>query len=117
MSDCIEIRGLLVTARVGVPDTERSIPQALEIDVSLSGDFRQLGDDLSRTTDYAAVSEWVRRECAEQEFHLIESLADHLAKGILARFPATTAAGVEIKKFIVPGTRNVAVRVKRTHPS
>ena len=113
MSDRIEIRGLLIAARVGVPDLERSIPQRLEIDITLTGDFRQLGDDLSRTTDYAAVSEWIRRKCAEHEFRLIESLADRLAAGLLGEFPAVAAVGLEIRKFILPGTCHVAVAVSR----
>jgi dihydroneopterin aldolase len=113
MSDRIEIRGLLVAARVGVPDLERSIPQRLEIDITLTGDFRDLGDDLSRTTDYAAVADWVRRKCAEHEFRLIESLADRLAGGLLGKFPAVAAVRLKIRKFILPGTRHVAVSVER----
>ncbi len=116
MPDRIEIRGLLVAARVGVPDLERSIPQRLEISVILCGDFRDLADDLSRTTDYAAVSTWLREECAQREFRLIESLADHLATALLNKFPATKKSEVEVRKFILPGTHHVAVRVERTHP-
>ena len=114
MADQIEIKDLQVSARVGVPESERNIPQRLEIDVSLSGDFRDLGDDLSRTTDYAAVSEWVRCECAGCEFRLIESLADHLAGGILNSFPAAAEVAINVRKFVIPGTRHVAVAVTRT---
>lgn len=96
-----------------MPDLERRVPQELEIDVSLSGDFRDLNDDLSRTTDYAAVSEWVRQECAGREFRLIESLADHLAGGILNSFPAVAEVAIGLRKFVIPGTRYVAVDVTR----
>jgi dihydroneopterin aldolase len=113
MADRIEISGQQVTARVGVPDAERSIAQPLEIDLVMTGDFRDLGDDLSRTTDYAAVADWVRRTCAQSEFRLIESLADHLAGGVLDNFPAATMVGLKIKKFILPGTHHVAVGVER----
>ena len=113
MADRIEIQGLLVAAKVGVPDLERGIPQRLEIDITLTGDFRDLGDDLSRTTDYAGVADWVRRECAEHECRLIESLADHLARGLLGKFPAANSVAVTIRKFILPGTRHVAVGVAR----
>ena len=113
MPDLIEIHGLQLAAKVGVPDLERSVPQRLEIDVSLAGDFRDLGDDLSRTSDYAAVADWLRRECSQRDFRLIESLADHLATGLLQQFPAATSVGLKIGKFIVPGTRKVAVQVER----
>lgn len=113
MPDLIEIHGLQVAANVGVPDLERSVPQRLEIDVVLTGDFRDLGDDLSRTTDYAAVAAWVRRECAGREFRLIESLADHLAVGLLEGFPAAASVEVKVGKFVMPGTRRVTVGVER----
>jgi dihydroneopterin aldolase len=113
MADLIEIHGLQVAARVGVPDAERSVPQCLEIDIVLAGDFRDLGDDLARTTDYAAVAGWVRHECSRREFRLIESLADHLANGLLDAFPATPSLALKIRKFILPGTRFVAVSLER----
>ena len=113
MADRIEIQGLQVAAKVGVPDLERGIPQRLEIDITLAGTFRELGDDLGRTTDYAAVADWIRRECACCEFRLIESLADHMAGGLLEKFPAVTAVGLKIRKFILPGTDHVAASVER----
>jgi dihydroneopterin aldolase len=113
MPDLIEIHGLQVAAKVGVPDLERSVPQRLEIDVILAGDFRDLGDDLSRTTDYAAVTDWLRRECGQRDFRLIESLADHLASGLLEEFPAASSVGLKVGKFILPGTRQVTVSVDR----
>jgi len=113
MSDRILIKSLQVAATVGVPDLERVAPQRLEIDVELSGDFRGLADDLSRTTDYAAVAAWLRAECGRVEFRLIESLADHLAHGLLAAFPGTSALALEIRKHILADTGHVGVRVER----
>ncbi len=113
MADRIEIKDLQVSARVGVPNLERRVPQHLEIDVSLSGDFHELNGDLSRTTDYTAVSEWVHQECAGHEFRLIESLADHLAGGILKSFPNVAEVAIGLRKFVIPGTRYVAVDVTR----
>lgn len=114
MADCIHIEALTVTARVGVPELERSVPQKLEVDLVLEGDFRELADDLTRTTDYAAVSDWIRRESASGEFRLIESLADQLACGLLAAFPRVRSVKLVLRKFILPGTRHVAVEVARS---
>jgi dihydroneopterin aldolase len=113
MPDQIIIRELATAAKVGVPEGERAIPQPLELEVTLTGDFRELDDDLARTTDYAAVTAWLRAECGRSRFRLIESLADHLAEGLLGNFPAAASATVEIRKRILPGTRHVAVRVER----
>jgi dihydroneopterin aldolase len=113
MSDRIFIRGLQVAARIGVPDLERSVPQRLEIDVVLEGDFRGLGDDLTRTADYAAAAEWLRAECGRVEFRLIESLADHLAAGLLDIFPSVLAVEVELCKFVLPAAASAGVQVRR----
>jgi dihydroneopterin aldolase len=113
MNDRILIKSLQVTARVGVPDLERSVPQRLELDVVLEGDFRGLKDDLGRTADYAAAAEWLRSACATTEFRLLESLAGSLAAGLLERFSVVTATEVEIRKFILPGVAYTAVRVRR----
>ena len=113
MNDRIIIRGLQVAATVGVPDAERTSPQRLEIDLVLEGDFRELGDDVARTTDYAAVAAWVRVRCNEREFRLLETLAEDLADGVLAEFPRVAAVGVEIRKFVLPEVGSVGVGIRR----
>tara|TARA_B110000285_G_scaffold21863_1_gene21141 strand:- start:198 stop:548 length:351 start_codon:yes stop_codon:yes gene_type:complete len=113
VTDRIFVQDLLVAATVGVPDLERVAPQSLLLQVVLESDFRGLGDDLARTADYAAVCEWLRCQCLAREFQLIESLVDHLATGLLSEFPPVRAVELEICKFILPATRQVAVRVRR----
>lgn len=113
MSDRILLRGLLVAATVGVPDLERAAPQRLEIDIVLEGDFRNLGDDVARTTDYAAVAEWVRVRSAARAFRLLETLAGDLASGILDEFPLVSAVALELRKFILPAAGSVGVAVRR----
>ena len=111
--DAIRINGLEVQARIGVPDEERAQPQRLVLDVVLESDFRGLGDDISRTTDYAAAAEWLRAECARREVRLVETLAEDLTAGLLERFPRVSAATIGIRKFILPDTRDVSVRIRR----
>ena len=111
--DVIRINGLEVDTRIGVPDEERASAQRLLLDVALEGDFRGIGDDLARTTDYAAVAGWVTTECRRRELRLVETLAEELAAGLLREFPLATAAEVGVRKFILPRTENVGVRVRR----
>lgn len=113
MSDELQVVGLEVMARVGVPEAERADPQRLEIDIALEADLQNLNDDLGRTTDYSAVAGWVTDECASREFLLIESLAEHLAEGILKSFPRVAAARIAVRKFVLPQTKYVAVSVRR----
>jgi dihydroneopterin aldolase len=75
-------------------------------------DFSELGDDLGNTVDYAAVCEAVKT-CAETgERDLLETLAGEIAERVLGEF-AVRAVEVELRKFILPDTRYVAVRLRR----
>lgn len=113
MSDQIVIRGLQVAAVIGVPEVERTAPQGLEVDLVLESDFRGLADDITRATDYAAVASWVVKECARRSPRLVETLAGQLAEGLLGEFPRVSAVSIEVRKFILAGTRHVAVRLRR----
>jgi phosphoglycolate phosphatase len=111
--DCIRINGLQVPTRIGVGHDERARPQNLIFDVLLETDFAGVGDDITRTTDYAAVAGWITSECARREVRLLETLIEELADGLLARFPRVTSMTLDIRKFILPETESVAVRVRR----
>jgi len=114
MEDSITISGLELMARIGVPAAERGAPQRITLSLwlepvrGLSG----LGDDIAHTVDYAIVCDAVRREAQSRPRHLIETLAEELAALLLDRFPLR-AAEVEVRKYIIPGTEYVAVRLRR----
>ena len=114
-NDTIHIEELELSARVGVPEEERAAPQRVTVSVALQPrhDFRALGDDLARTVDYAAVCEELRKFVGEREDKLIETLADKMAERLLKQF-AIARVDLELRKFVLPQTRFVAVRVTRT---
>ena len=109
----ILIRGLRARAFIGVPDEERASAQELAIDITLEPKtpFADLGDDLSKTVDYAAVAARVISIVEERPRRLIETLASDIVSALVAEFPAR-AATVEIRKFILPNTDHVAVRCR-----
>lgn len=111
--DAIRINGLKVPTHIGVGADERSQAQELVFDVLLETDFHGVGDDIGRTTDYAAVAEWITAECARREVRLLETLSVDLAEGVLARFPRVKSVTLDIRKFILPETESVGVRVRR----
>ena len=110
----ILISGLRVRANIGVPDEERAEMQELEFDLRIRTalSFDQMKDSLSKTIDYARVCHRVSEIAAEKSRNLIETLADEVAGKILAEFDAVSVE-VELRKFILPETRNVAVRCTR----
>ena len=113
--DKIIIGDLEVEARVGITEAERAQPQRLLITVELERDLRQAGrtDDLLGTTDYAAVASLVREIATVKPRNLVEALAEEWAQAILSRKLADTVT-VEVRKFSVPKTRFVAVRLTRS---
>jgi len=113
-NDEIRIEELELMARVGVPDLERAEPQRLTVSMTLQPgcSFGVLGDDLSRTIDYAAVCENLRRFVGGRQDKLIETLAHEMAEHLL-KFFRLSRVELELRKFVLPETRHVAVRVVR----
>jgi FolB domain-containing protein len=107
----ILIDSLRVKTWIGVPDAERMEAQEIEIDIRIqpTRNFAEMHDDISLTVDYAAVCQRVSELACERPRRLIESLAQEICEMILKEFAATSAE-VEIRKFILPETRHVAVR-------
>ncbi|MCC7376952.1 MAG: dihydroneopterin aldolase [Verrucomicrobiales bacterium] len=118
MPDLIQIADLEVCWRVGVPDDERSRPQRLLLSIGLEVDFAVAvkSDDLTRTINYYAVTQRLQEWGQSREWRLIERLAVEAAELLLREFGPKRVT-VEVKKFIIPATRFVLVRVERTQPT
>ncbi len=112
--DTIFINGLETRFHVGVPDAERAQPQRLLLWLALEHDFSAAAatDDLNETINYAAVAQRLLRLGDGREWKLIETLAVEIADLMLREFGARRAT-VEVRKFILPETESVAVRVTR----
>jgi len=117
--DQIIIDELEVFMRVGVPEAERAKPQRLLVTIEMDHDFTTAArnDCLQETIDYHAVVVRVAAFGRRRRWKLLETLAVDIAEMILREFQSERV-GIEIKKFILPQTRHVAVRVTRpTHPN
>ncbi len=110
----IAIKSLEVMARVGVPEEERSQPQKLLMDLSFTAADQpvDLGDDITPTVDYFAVSRRVIAIAAVRPRKLIETLADDTAAILLAEFSLCWVE-ITIRKFILPDAEWVSVSLRR----
>lgn len=110
-NDEIRIEELKLSARVGVPEDERARPQRLVASLTLQprNSFSDLGDDLARTVDYAAVCEEARHFASGRVDKLIETLAREMAEHLLRHF-GLARVELELRKFILPETKYVAVK-------
>ena len=110
----ISIVDLEVAYRVGVPDAERAQPQKLLLTIVMESDFAHAiaTDGLDQTIDYYAVTQRLLKFGQGREWKLIEKLAGDIATAILQEFKPLSVS-VEVKKFIIPEARYVAVSLER----
>ena len=112
--ETIIIEELEVQFRVGVGEAERSSPQRLLISVELALDLTLAleKDDLRWTVDYAAVAERISHLGDRRSWQLIETVAAEVADVLLREF-GPEAVTVQVKKFVLPQAKHVAVRLRR----
>lgn len=104
------IQGLELYCRIGVPESERSKPQRLLVDVriELAIPFRKMDDAVERTVDYDRLTREITALAASRPRKLIETLAADINALALSQRGAT-AATTRIRKFILAETEFVAV--------
>ena len=114
VSDQIHIEQLEVFARIGVPDEERDAPQRLIFNITFwpARDAAELGDEIARTVDYAAVCAETKKFVQARSDRLIETLADVLANHLLEVFEIRRIT-IELQKFVLPDVLHVSVTVTR----
>jgi FolB domain-containing protein len=112
--DQIVIEKLELWANIGVPDEERAAPQQLRATLVLepARGVHDLRDDVARTVDYAVVAKGVQELAKSKPRRLLETLVEEVASFLLTRFPLA-AVEVEIRKYILPETEAVLVRIRR----
>lgn len=115
MFDLIRVVDLEVWSKVGVPDEEREEAQRLLVDLELR--LRDIGpasltDNVKLTVDYAVVVERVKAIALSRPRRLVETLAEEIAADLLKGFPILSLA-LEIKKFVLPDARHVAIAIER----
>ncbi len=110
-TDSIHVNGLEFTCRIGVPEEERAEAQRLVANVSLTppAGFASMGEDLSKTIDYDALSRHLMDLAQAEPTVLLETLCHRMATACVKDFGATSAT-VELHKFILPFTASVSVR-------
>ena len=113
--DRIVIKDLEVDAHIGVTEAERAQSQRLLITVELERDLAEAGrnDAEGATTRYDVVADMIRKVAADRPRKLVEAVAEEIAGAVLAHKLAV-AVTVEVKKFSIPRSRYVSVRIRRT---
>lgn len=86
--DRIVIPEIPLRAHVGITAEERRPEQEVIVHLALYLDLAPAGesDDLAKTVDYDTVCEAVGCVVASRSFHLIEAIAEEVARAILSDF-------------------------------
>ena len=113
--DKIFIHALKTEAIVGIFDWERQVKQTVLMDLELSADIRTaaLSDSIDDTVNYKRVAKRVLAFVAASQFHLVETLAEHLAMLMLEEF-GVAWVGISLSKpGAIRNSRDVGVVLER----
>lgn len=118
--DKILISRIDCVASIGVTPEERTMKQRLSIDVEFWTDTARAAvqDSLKDAVDYAKVAAVVLQVCQSRPFHLIETVAEHLAARILGDFPIIQVRVLvrKLSPVVEPRVEYVSVEILRNRP-
>lgn len=113
--DTVYIKGLRAQAVIGVYEWERLVRQALVIDLEMASDTARAAatDAIVDALDYAAISQRVLALVADSQYQLIESLAEAVARVVIAEFGVPWLRVRVGKPGAVPEADDVGVIIER----
>jgi dihydroneopterin aldolase len=113
--DKIFLRALKTEAIIGIFDWERQVKQTVIVDIEISADIRKaaLSDSIDDTLNYKRVAKRVLGFVEESKFHLVETLAEHIAMLILEDFGIDWVRIALSKPGAIRSSRDVGVSLER----
>jgi dihydroneopterin aldolase len=117
--DKIFIHALKTEAIIGIFDWERQVRQTVIVDIEIGADVRRaaLTDSIEDTLNYKRVAKRVLTFVEGSQFHLVETLAEHLAMLVLDEFGVAWVGIVLSKPGAVRNSRDVGVALERDRTS
>jgi 7,8-dihydroneopterin aldolase/epimerase/oxygenase len=114
--DKIFVHALKTETIVGIFDWERQVKQAVVVDIEFSADIAKaaLSDSIDDTLNYKGVAKRVLAFVDESSFHLVETLAEHVAMLILEEFGVSWVSITLSKPGAIRNSRDVGVMLERT---
>ncbi|OCQ52303.1 Dihydroneopterin aldolase [Photorhabdus australis subsp. thailandensis] len=113
--DIVFIEELVVITTIGVYDWEQTIKQKLVFDIEMGWDNKRAfsSDNVEYCLDYAKVSEAVINHVENQNFALVERVAEEVADLLLNRFNSPWIRIKVSKPGAVARARQVGVIIER----
>jgi len=113
--DIIFIRGLRIDTIIGIYDWERRVRQTIVLDVEMATDIRNaaVSQNVSDTLDYHAISLRLTAFIQEQQFLLLEALAERCAELLQREFSIAWLRLYVTKPTAVSSAQGVGVQIER----
>jgi dihydroneopterin aldolase len=113
--DKIFIHALKTEAIIGIFDWERQVKQTVIVDIEISADIRKaaLSDSIEDTVNYKRIAKRVLAFVEDSKFHLVETLAEHIAMLILDDFGISWVRISLSKPGAIRSSRDVGVALER----
>jgi dihydroneopterin aldolase len=113
--DKIFIHALKTEAIIGIFDWERQVKQTVVIDIEISADVAKaaLSDSIDDTLNYKRIAKRVLAFVEESKFHLVETLAEHIAMLLLEDFGIAWVRLWLSKPGAIRSSRDVGVILER----
>jgi 7,8-dihydroneopterin aldolase/epimerase/oxygenase len=113
--DTIFVHGLKTETIIGIFDWERQVKQTIVIDFEISADIRKAAhtDSIDDTLNYKGVAKRVLAFVEGSRFHLIETLAEHVAMLVLEEFGVAWVRMSLSKPGAIRSSRDVGVKLER----
>jgi dihydroneopterin aldolase len=113
--DKIFIHALKTEAIIGIFDWERQVKQTVILDIEISADITKaaLSDSIDDTLNYKRIAKRVLAFVEESKFHLVETLAEHIAMLLLEEFGVAWVGLSLSKPGAIRGSRDVGVKLER----
>ena len=114
--DKIFLRELKTEAIIGIFDWERQVKQTVLIDLEMSADVRKAArsDSIEDTLNYKRVAKRLLEFIEQSSFHLVETLAEHIALLIIEEFNVAWVKVALNKPGAIRGSRSVGIIIERT---
>ena len=113
--DTIFIHALKTEAIIGIFDWERQVKQTVLLDIELSADIRKaaLSDSIDDTLNYKRVAKQVLSFVEASQFHLVETLSEHIAMMIVEDFGVSWVRVSLSKPGAIRNSRDVGIIIER----
>ena len=114
--DKIFIHALKTEAIIGIFDWERQVKQTVIVDIEIGADITKaaLSDSIEDTLNYKRVAKRVLAFVEASTFHLVETLAEHIAMLLLEDFGLAWVSISLSKPGAIRSSRDVGVMLERT---